>query len=108
MIAKRPAQRVFGSRSLSEVLATVLVMAERQLGEVGDADSLVSVGGVAVFPDLPVEVAARIEQSIAASRSAGTRRAYASAWSRFENWCIVLGHQALPAHPATEIGRAHV
>lgn len=101
IIAKRPAQRVFGLRSLSEVLATVLVMADRQLGEVGDADSLVSVSGVAVFPDLPVEVAARIEQSIAASRSAGTRRAYASAWRRFENWCIVLGHQALPAHPAT-------
>ena len=83
------------------MLATVLCMAERKLGEVGDADSLVSVCGVAVFPDLPVEVAARIEQSIAASRSAGTRRAYASAWRRFENWCVVLGHQALPAHPAT-------
>ncbi|GGG01272.1 hypothetical protein GCM10007304_14060 [Rhodococcoides trifolii] len=38
---------------------------------------------------------------MAASRSTGTRRAYTSAWRRFETWCTVAGHHALPAHPAT-------
>ncbi|MDJ0361027.1 site-specific integrase [Rhodococcus sp. H29-C3] len=57
--------------------------------------------GVAVFPDLTGDVAARIGRSIESARSPGTRRAYASAWRRFETWAAVHGHTALPAHPAT-------
>ncbi len=38
---------------------------------------------------------------MAASRSVGTRRAYTSAWRRFETWCAATGHHALPTHPAT-------
>ncbi|MGV8875259.1 MAG: site-specific integrase [Rhodococcus sp. (in: high G+C Gram-positive bacteria)] len=76
-------------------------MAERQLADGSDTVPAVLSGGAAVFPDLPPEVAARIERSMAASRSAGTRRAYTSAWRRFETWCAAAGHIALPAHPAT-------
>lgn len=52
-------------------------------------------------PDLSDSMAARITQSMSASRSEGTLRAYASAWRRFEGWCQSYGHTALPAHPAT-------
>ncbi|WP_042940502.1 tyrosine-type recombinase/integrase [Rhodococcus sp. AW25M09] len=76
-------------------------MAERQLDEVLDMDSIAPAGGVAVFPDLSGEVAARIERSMASARSAATRRAYDSAWRRFETWCTAAGHIPLPAHPAT-------
>ncbi|MEH6797550.1 MAG: integrase, partial [Rhodococcus sp. (in: high G+C Gram-positive bacteria)] len=74
IIAETPVQRVLDSKKLSGVLATVPVMAERQLDEVLDTYSVVSVSGAAVFPDLPVEIAARIERSMASARSAGTRR----------------------------------
>ncbi len=76
-------------------------MADRQLGEVLDTDSVVPVRSAEVFPDLSGEVAARIERSMASARSGATRRAYDSAWRRFETWCTVAGHHALPAHPAT-------
>lgn len=77
-------------------------MTERQLTGGSAAIPAVLPGGTAaVFPDLPPEVAARIERSMAASRSAGTRRAYTSAWRRFETWCAATGHISLPAHPAT-------
>lgn len=99
--AENPAQRAFYLRRLSGGLDTVLVMAERQLGEILDADSVVPVSGAAVFPDLTTDVAARIERSMASARSAGTRRAYSSAWRRFESWCARAGHRSLPAHPAT-------
>jgi integrase len=101
IIAETPVQRVLDSKKLSEVLATVPVMAERQLDEVLDTYSVVSVSGAAVFPDLPVEIAARIERSMASARSPATRRAYDSAWRRFETWCIAAGQIPLPAHPAT-------
>jgi integrase len=58
-------------------------------------------GDAAVFPDLPEAVAARIGRSMAESRSEGTRRTYASAWRRFEQWCATHRHVPLPAHPAT-------
>nr|WP_280783952.1 site-specific integrase [Rhodococcus opacus] len=58
-------------------------------------------GDAAVFPDLPEAVAARIGRSMAESRSEGTRRTYASAWRRFEDWCRSHGHTPLPAHAAT-------
>jgi len=96
-----PGERVLKSKSLSEVRTTVLAMAERQLGEVLDADSVALVSGAVVFPDLSAEVAARIERSMASARSAATRRAYDSAWRRFETWCTAAGHISLPAHPAT-------
>ena len=101
IIAETPVQRVLDSKKLSGVLATVPVMAERQLDEVLDTYSVVSVSGAAVFPDLPVEIAARIERSMASARSPATRRAYDSAWRRFETWCIAAGQIPLPAHPAT-------
>ena len=75
-------------------------MTERQLTGASITVSPASPDGAAVFPDLSPDVAARIERSIAASRSLGTRRAYSSAWRRFETWCIATGHAPLPAHPA--------
>ena len=96
-----PCSARFNSKELSGVLATVPVMADRQLGEVLDTDSVVPVRSAEVFPDLSGEVAARIERSMASARSGATRRAYDSAWRRFETWCTVAGHHALPAHPAT-------
>ncbi|MEW1883148.1 hypothetical protein AB0O58_26035 [Rhodococcus sp. NPDC080181] len=77
-------------------------MTERQLADDSNIVPAVLPGGTAaVFPDLPPDVAARIEQSMASSRSTGTRRAYASAWRRFETWCAATGYTSLPAHPAT-------
>ncbi|OUS97261.1 site-specific integrase [Rhodococcus sp. NCIMB 12038] len=55
----------------------------------------------AAVPDLTDSMAARITESMSASRADGTMRAYASAWRRFEGWCQANGHVALPAHPAT-------
>lgn len=40
-----------------------------------------------------------ILRAAASAQSAGTRRAYASAWRRFERWCGNRQHQALPARP---------
>lgn len=60
-----------------------------------------AVGTAAVFPDLPDDVAARIGRSMESARSDGTRRAYESAWRRFEHWCTAHGHSPLPAHPVT-------
>ncbi|MDV7198597.1 site-specific integrase [Rhodococcus kroppenstedtii] len=50
---------------------------------------------------MPAAVAARIAAAVESSRSAGTRRAYGSAWGRFTDWCTRNGHVALPAHPVT-------
>ncbi|OOL27079.1 integrase, partial [Rhodococcus rhodochrous] len=36
-----------------------------------------------------------------ASRAAGTRRTYASAWRAFTAWCAAENHVAVPAHPVT-------
>ncbi len=85
---------------MSEAPDVVLPMTKRQLADGSNTVPVVLSGSAAVFPDLPLEVAARIERSMAASRSAGTRRAYTSAWQRFETWCTVVGHISLPAHPA--------
>lgn len=52
-------------------------------------------------PNLPDSTAQKITASMSASRAESTVRAYASAWRRFEKWCIDGGHTALPAHPAT-------
>lgn len=76
-------------------------MTDGQLADDSKPVPVVLSGGAAVFPALSPEVAARIERSMAASRSAGTRRAYTSSWRRFETWCTLHGHHALPAHPAT-------
>lgn len=54
-----------------------------------------------MFPDLPDDVTARIGRSMESARSDGTRRAYESAWRRFEHWCTAHSHSSLPAHPAT-------
>ncbi|MDJ0396209.1 integrase [Rhodococcus sp. G-MC3] len=64
----------------------------------GDSNGLVS---VAVAPEIPPAVAARIAGAVQSSRSEGTRRTYAAAWRRFEGWCQREGHIALPAHPVT-------
>lgn len=57
--------------------------------------------GWGVPPDLAPDAAARIAGAVSSSRAEGTRRTYASAWRRFETWCTVHGHTALPAHPVT-------
>ena len=56
---------------------------------------------VARVPELEAAVRARILCAAGNSQSAGTRRAYDSAWRRFAGWCSTNGHTALPAHPAT-------
>ncbi|WP_222684275.1 hypothetical protein [Rhodococcoides corynebacterioides] len=43
----------------------------------------------------------KIAGAVESSRSAGTRRAYASGWRRYSEWCTRHGHDALPAHPVT-------
>lgn len=96
-----PAERLFGSRTVSGGSVTVPVMREPLVNADADALSIVLSGGSAPLPELSVDVAARIERSMASARSAGTRRAYASAWRRFETWCTLHGHQVMPAHPAT-------
>ena len=53
------------------------------------------------LPDLAPATAARIAESVAAARAAGTRRTYASAWRAFTAWCAREGHTAVPAHPVT-------
>ncbi|MDM7489363.1 site-specific integrase [Rhodococcus sp. CSLK01-03] len=53
------------------------------------------------LPDLAPAAAARIAESVASARAAGTRRTYASAWRAFTTWCTREGHTALPAHPVT-------
>ncbi|GAB5901069.1 integrase [Mycolicibacterium mageritense] len=55
----------------------------------------------AEVPDLPVDVVERIRLATVDSQSEGTRRAYTSAWRRFEGWCRRNGYEALPTHPAT-------
>ncbi|WP_100522404.1 site-specific integrase [Mycobacteroides abscessus] len=62
---------------------------------------LPAVAAAAEVPDLPVDVVERIRVATIDSQSEGTRRAYSSAWRRFEGWCRRNGHQVLPAHPAT-------
>jgi integrase len=52
-------------------------------------------------PDLAPDVLERIRSAAVSSQSEGTRRAYTSAWRRFEGWCRRSGYGALPAHPAT-------
>lgn len=52
-------------------------------------------------PELKPGLRERILCAAGNSQSAGTRRAYDSAWRRFNNWCSAAGHIALPAHPAT-------
>lgn len=51
-------------------------------------------------PALDPAVQDRIVRAAAGAKAPGTRRAYDSAWSRFERWCEREGHLALPAHPA--------
>jgi hypothetical protein len=41
----------------------------------------------------------RVRGHLAASRSAATRRAYASDWADFGTWCAGAGVEALPATP---------
>ncbi|MEV8238483.1 site-specific integrase [Rhodococcus sp. NPDC077669] len=60
-----------------------------------------SVRAVAVEPTIPPAVAKRIAAAVQSSRSQGTRKTYAAAWSRFTNWCESNGHVTLPAHPIT-------
>lgn len=50
-------------------------------------------------PDLASDVVERIRAATIDSQSEGTRRAYASAWRRFEGWCRRSGYESLPAHP---------
>lgn len=55
----------------------------------------------ALRPALPPELTEAIAGSVAASKSANTRRAYVSDWRRFQSWCTAHGHPSLPAHPLT-------
>lgn len=60
---------------------------------------LPAVTHAAEVPDLPVDVVERIRVATISSQSEGTRRAYTSAWRRFEGWCRRSGYESLPAHP---------
>lgn len=99
--AETRVQLLFAPENVSEIPATVRCMTERQVGDEPKVLTPVRGPDLVPFPDLTDAVAARIEQSMASARSAGTRRAYASAWRRFDTWCTLRNHQSLPAHPAT-------
>ncbi|RIR77084.1 integrase [Mycobacteroides abscessus] len=60
---------------------------------------LPAVTAAAEVPDLASDVVERIRLATIDSQSEGTRRAYASAWRRFEGWCQRSGYESLPAHP---------
>lgn len=62
---------------------------------------LPAVTAAAAPPDLASDVVERIRIATIDSQSEGTRRAYSSAWRRFEHWCRIHGYESLPAHPAT-------
>ncbi len=66
-----------------------------------DAAVTVPSPAAAAMPEIEEGTAVRIAAAVAASRSAGTRRTYASAWRKFAAWCVTAGHVALPAHPVT-------
>jgi len=55
------------------------------------------------LPELPSGLTAadhgRVADALASSRSAATRRAYASAWRGWETWCSARGASPLPAVP---------
>lgn len=86
---------------VSEGVDTVPDMRNEQLTGRHRVSAPAAVGTAAVFPDLPDDVAARIGRSMESARSDGTRRAYESAWRRFEQWSAAYDHSPLPAHPAT-------
>jgi integrase len=50
---------------------------------------------------VPLDVVSAANEYIQASRSANTRRAYASDWRQFTSWCETHGLTALPAQPTT-------
>src|SRR3954471_19411043 len=55
-------------------------------------------------PGLPaptLDLLGRAQDFAAAAKSEGTRRAYASDWAHFSDWCAAQGFDALPALPAT-------
>src|SRR5699024_6887738 len=60
---------------------------------------LPAVTAAAAPPDLPPDAVERIRLATIDSQSEGTRRAYSSAWRRFEGWCRRAGYDSLPAHP---------
>ena len=80
---------------------SALVTIEQTYGTRTAANDIAPAEGWGSAPDLSEEAAARIAGAVAGSRAEGTRRTYASAWRRFEAWCTVQGHTALPAHPVT-------
>lgn len=51
-------------------------------------------------PELAGATQERILRAATNAQAAGTRRAYDSAWTRFDQWCGANGYTALPAHPA--------
>ncbi|MBF6387137.1 site-specific integrase [Nocardia farcinica] len=55
----------------------------------------------AELPDLAPDTLERIRTATIDSQAESTRRAYSSAWRRFEHWCRIHGYESLPAHPAT-------
>ena len=57
-------------------------MTHQQPGDTSRSVPAAPEGASATFPDLTTDVAARIQRSMASARSAGTRRAYASALDR--------------------------
>ena len=98
---KTAPQRCFRVKCLSEGADSVRGMTIDQGLRPHELPTAAVTGDAAVFPELSEVVAARIERSMAESRSEGTRRTYASAWRRFVHWCHMHGHASLPAHEAT-------
>ncbi len=50
-------------------------------------------------PEFDREAAEAVASGIRDAKADNTRRAYASAWQRFQEWAGAGGHQALPATP---------
>ncbi|EZP74220.1 Integrase family protein [Sphingomonas paucimobilis] len=69
------------------------------IGDPRDGDNLPATVPQPVLPDILHAEAGRAADYARASRSAATRRAYASDWKIFTGWCEARGLESLPATP---------
>lgn len=86
-------------RAVGDVRTRAAYRLGRGIGPTFRAMMLPAVTAGAEVPDLPVDVVERIRVATIDSQAEGTRRAYSSAWRRFEGWCRRSAYEALPAHP---------
>ena len=89
-------KRVDSRRSRWLIAGVGTRAAHRLCGGVGPTVRVMmlpAVTAAAEVPDLASDVVERIRLATIDSQSEGTRRAYASAWRRFEWWCQRSGYR---------------